>query len=114
MIDLKESIYNLIKEKDNVSFPELTQEIEGFSGDLEMVFSGFDNVVLWSNISLNGYHAVTDLLEDKRIHFEPTQKAFNIVDSEYFYNAFKLPLATVGKKYKSPHFLPVVFRSSVN
>lgn len=100
---MKQDILNLVNELDEVSFVELTAQIPSFFGDNEMSLR--ENTILWSSISIEAGNAINELLESGSIQMIVTDFMTYLIDGNYP----RLPVAQqVNRKYKSPHWLPVV------
>jgi hypothetical protein len=101
---MKEAIYNLIKELDDVSFVELTTQIDGFSGNHTMGLN--KNTIFWDNTSQEAINALSDLLAAGSIKMMPADVLVYILDGVHL----DLPVAQqIGRKYKTPHWVPIVF-----
>ena len=93
----------------SVSFAEMSR-IDGFSGDdLEAVIPGTE-VVLWAGMSQVGYKAWATLMDAKLIEPAPTTTFVYLIDGAHI----QLPVANASyiKRYKKPHWLPVVFNAT--
>jgi hypothetical protein len=100
---MREAILDLIRAYRNVSFAELSQRIDGFKGDQEWLNSyGW---VLWSGISREAIDVLQSMLEAGEVHMAPAHWLVYMFDGA----ALKLPLVKCARKYKRPHWCPVVF-----
>jgi hypothetical protein len=87
---------------DKAGEPELSR-IDGFKGDLEWLNS-YDRL-LWSGISQEAVDALNSLLKAGEVHMKPTMPLVYMCDGVMI----RLPTVKRAVKYKSPHWLPVVF-----
>ena len=105
--NMKTTILTLIKDRQHVSFNELTLSIPGFSGDLAMIHGDDPNIILWHALSEEAFKTLTSLLDDGQIFIHPTNAILYSIDGG------TLDLPTVkrppSKGYKSPHWYPVTF-----
>lgn len=103
---MKTTIYNLVKERQHVSFAELDR-IDGFAGELAMVHSQDANLILWHSISEDGLEALSGLLDSNKIYIHPASNLTYLVDGKMP----KLPTANRPPKsgYKKPHWFPICF-----
>lgn len=102
---MKEQILELVKERDNVSFAELSREVPGFSGNYVFSNLALKNIVLWDNISQEGVETMKELLSNSEIFIKETESLVYVNDG--FLSPY--PIAAVAKSYKTTHWLPVVF-----
>lgn len=103
---MKEKILNYIKEYDHVSFIELCDEIEGFSGDLVFYNLGLENLIFWDKMSQEAVNIMSELLSNQQIHISLAEDLIYLGSGGYFPS---LPVATVVKKHSTIHWLPVTF-----
>ena len=61
MSKLKEDIYVLIKELKGVSFVNLCEKVEGFSGDLAMVSGTNPHIIYWNGVSKEAIDALSEI-----------------------------------------------------
>jgi hypothetical protein len=95
-----------LKDYDYVSFAELSQQIEGFRGDLEMLDSEVsDNRVLWAGLSREAYDAIRVILAEGDFVLRPASLLVYACDGLML----TLPLAKGRRRYKRPHWVPVCF-----
>ncbi|MDD1608059.1 MAG: hypothetical protein LUQ18_06110, partial [Methylococcaceae bacterium] len=59
---MKYQILKFIKERDHVSFQELTRAIKGFSGELPLPLPDYENIIVWHSLSQEAGKALIDLL----------------------------------------------------
>jgi len=108
-VEMAEKMLAYIQKYDHVTFVELTRQIGGESkGDYTYEAAMFPNVVLWIGMSKPFVEALGIVI--KRSAVKPTVVLTYILDGA----ALKLPLVKGGslatvRRYKKPHWLPVVF-----
>ena len=102
---MKTLIFNLIKEREHVSFAELSRLIPGFEGELAMHDSRFPNVILWPAVSDDGIASLGDLMHAGKIHMHPASQLVYFTEQKR--PAF--PVARGFRQYKAPRWLPVTF-----
>lgn len=101
---MKEQILNIIQQlKGGVSFVQLEHRIEGFSGDLMWGVEG--NIFFWFSLSQEAINALESLNKEGLIELKPTQLLVYLIDGAIP----DAPIAKQHRKYKSPHWLPIVF-----
>jgi len=105
---MKTEILNLVRDRDFVTFVELSSVIPDFKGDNAMVLVDFPNIVLWPWVSSLGIVALQDLLKSKEIHICPASILVYMADG----NFPSLDIAKGLRQYKAPRWLPITF--SVN
>lgn len=99
---MKQDIYNFVKERGYVSFVELSNNIEGFNGDLAICLG--ENIIIWSGMSQEACDALRQLTHvDKTIEYIPASPLVYLCDG----GGLDLPLAKSARKYKKPHWLRV-------
>lgn len=89
----------------SVSFAEL-DALPGFTkrpDGTAFVYDRF-NIVIWANLSDDAAAAIRYLIEAERIHLTPTSLLVYLVDGL----TLTLPVAKQARRYKKPHWLPVV------
>jgi hypothetical protein len=102
--DLAEQIRDLVYRKDHVSMVEITR-LDGAQGDLQWALDDY-NIVLWAGLSELLVDALELLRKTKAIELHPCSPLVYWGDGA----ALSLPLAKQARKYKKPHWQPVVFR----
>lgn len=101
---LKERVWEYIKRYNHVSFAELKREFPEFDGNYEKAIREH-NIILWSGISLEMIEAIDSLIKEKLIDIYPTTPLVYMADGA----VLSLPIAKSMRKYKKPHWAPVVF-----
>jgi hypothetical protein len=104
MSPMAAQILDLVTQRRAVSFAELSREIDGFSGDFELGYRDH-NIVLWHRASEEADLALQHLTDAGAIHAVPTTAFVYLIDGM----AIRLPIARQVRRYKKPHWLPVVF-----
>jgi hypothetical protein len=110
MTTLKERILNLIRERDNVTFAELSR-LDGFKHAVKgkgfcVSVENYPNIIYWLGMSEEAVDALCELREEKKIQHVPTTPITYLIDGE----TLRLPLAKQARQYKDLHWLPVVLR----
>lgn len=106
-MSMAEQILDYVSKYRNVTFAELTRNIEGFGGgDIALAIdnSRASNFVLWVGLTEQAYEAVTRLQSEQKIHVDPTPLLTYIIDG----CCLRLPVAKTIRHYKKPHWSPVV------
>jgi len=111
---LEQEILRLIKDLDYVSFAEMSRHIPGFKGDCEMFLTGshkaaFSNgsIVLWSGLSKEAIAAINSLVRHRKIRGVPAAaRLVYMADG----TMLRYPLVKRAGVYKTPHWLPMVYR----
>jgi hypothetical protein len=93
-----------IKDRDYVSFAELTREFG--KGDRSMCFAEYPNLVVWAGLSDDTAIALEKLLSAKRVFMRPTVPFVYMADGA----VLKLPIAKSKRHYKKPHWAPMTLR----
>lgn len=106
---MPQAILELIRQRDHVSFAELSQEIPQFKGDLTMTQRQGGNLILWDGISQEATDAIKQLLDTGLIYMETTPRATYIAFDGGDLGAI-YDLAKTVREYATPRWLPIVFR----
>ena len=101
---MKEQIFNFIKKRCDVSFVELSRNIEGFNGGVR--YETLENLVLWDGMSEEAANSIHELLKEKRIIAITADRFVYFIDG----GSLKYSVAKKEMSYKKPHWLPIVFR----
>jgi hypothetical protein len=101
---MEKLILDKITRYGNVSFAELSRDIDGFNGDVALTIPS-KNVILWNGISQAAYEALNALLDGHVIEMMPTSELTYLVDG----TVPGFPVVKQNRCYKEPHWLPVVF-----
>ena len=100
---MKKAIFRYISKYEGVSFVELCNKIDGFSGDLALVNKDYDNIVFWNGLSEEAGEAINELLKQGLIVIRPTNILVYIIDGK----VPQLPVAKKLRQYKTLKWLPV-------
>ena len=102
---LKEKILNLIDKFSGVSFAEIQQEFgDEVEGDRALYSKDNENIIFWNGLNEDALNAIMDLISEGQIKMTPTSVYIYLADGM----ALKLPVVSSKRKYKTPHWLPVV------
>ena len=105
--EIKDQVLAMIRDKDQVSFAELTQAFpETFKGGNFTLEAGKTNIVLWSGLTEEGFDIIVELRDENLIDFDPCDPLTYMIDGR----ALDLPLAKKATTYKHPHWCPIVLR----
>ena len=106
---IAQTIYDMIGDYGDVSFAALSLNWPDLfrHGNKEILMEGatFSNIVLWSGLSDEGIAVLQDVLE-MGCEYAPTPPLVYLVDG----SMLNLPLAKSARKYKKPHWLPVLIK----
>jgi hypothetical protein len=101
--NMKIKIITLVEQhRGGVSFVELSQQVEGFSGDLALCCG--ENLVIWPGVSQEAFDALDELRKTRAIHYFPTSVLVYLADGM----VPQMPQAKARRKYKTPHWAPAV------
>ena len=98
--------------RDNVTFAELSRRIEGFEGEGAIGPEGNPNVVYWTGMSAEASKCVSTLLREGFCHLHIAEMYQTTIPLVYLIDGvmLSLPLVKANRQYKTPHWLPVVFK----
>jgi len=99
---MKTLIYNYIKNHPQTTYAELSRDVDGFSGDRQTMYQS--GIVLWLNMSKEAEDAIQELVAENLI-FASVSTLPYLIDGP----VLNLPIAKVNRRYKNPHWLPLVF-----
>ncbi len=109
MTEIKTAVLDYIKKNDGTSYVEIERLFDSLSfdwrGDYEIYSNQCDNVVFWDGWNEAAMNLINELLHDKLIFKEPAQPLIYLIDGK----CLTLPIVKRAMKYKTPHWLPVVF-----
>jgi hypothetical protein len=99
-------------QKDWVSFAELAR-IDGFTGAPDangctnwMQWPGYENLIIWPDVSREGLDAINELIAEKQIFLATGTKLSYFIDG----CTLDMPLARSIREYKKPHWAPTFVR----
>ena len=101
---MKDKIFNYINKYQNVTFAELSKNIEGFKGNLELNAHDNPNIIFWQFLSTEAFDALQKLMKEKILDLKPASMLTYFIDGIIL----KLPIVTKNLNYQTPHWLPVV------
>lgn len=109
VVELKEGILRLVKERPYASFVEFSSRLAGFAGESTWVFTAkkkdkTNGVLLWSGMSSEAVQAIRELCRSKQIKAHPSNILIYLADGRLLRD-FK----EEGVLYK---FAPLTFTSS--
>ena len=102
---LKQAILDYVKRLDHVTFNELSRDVAGVKGELDMAIDKY-NIIIWQNLSAEAVNVILELQEEGALHLKPTIPLTYMVEGVYL----TLPVATKKALYKKPRWLPVVLK----
>lgn len=100
---MKESILKYIKERQGVSFVELSRDIPGFNGERTLKHATFENLFLWFDLSDEAINALLDLIKNDEVKVRVATPMIYYIDGM----VPQLPIAKNLRGYKEPRWLPV-------
>lgn len=102
--DLIERIYiYIVKMRSGVSFAELDNKINGFSGGDRSIQADPDlNICIWDGMTQEATTSMIYLLENNFIKFKPADVLIYVMDG----GLLKMPIAKQKRNYKEMHWLP--------
>lgn len=103
----QKDIYTFIKEQgDGVSFVELLRNFPSGRGDISwMAGEEFGEVILYTGLSETFMTTLNKMVFEKIIKMKPTTPFVYLIDGAMP----PYPIVKTARKYKKPHWLPVVF-----
>ena len=108
-MDIKAEVYQFIKNNEGTSYVELENLFTslGFywKGNLEICSDVCSNVIFWTGWNKEAIEVINSLQREGLISKEPGQPFIYYIDGK----ALNLPLVRTYRKYKTPHWLPVLF-----
>ena len=107
--EMKKVVLDYINKNDSVSYAELQwlfqQKKYDYKVDVMSCSEVCEHVVFWSGWNEDTYNMMGELMQEGRIHREPTVFLTYLIDG----GALSLPIVKSGRNYKKDHWLPVVF-----
>lgn len=107
---LKTAVLEYIRKKDEVSYAELQWLFNrlGFDyrGEFEIYSPVNENVIFWCGWNREAIEILNELKAENLIEQEPAQMMIYLIDGA----ALRLPVVKKAVNYKTPHWLPLVFR----
>ena len=99
--ELKKQILEFVKRRRYVSFAEI--EWKFGRGDM-MLYDPEMNIILWGGLKPEVCEAIIELLREEKLYVKPCTPFVYYADGK----VLGLPIARRLKRYKRPHWLPVV------
>ena len=103
---LQQLIVDRVGDHGDQSFANLASHPAFKDGDIALCLPGFENIILWVNITQEGADALSDLVKRQILHYRPTSYLVYLADG----HSLTLPLAKRPVHYKKPHWLPVILK----
>ena len=108
--DIKQKVLEYIRKNDYVSYVELEWLFDklGFDyhGGYEIYSPVNDNVVFWTGWNEKAIGILNDLKSENLVTQEPAQPIIYLIDG----GCMEYPLVRSNVNYKTPHWLPIVYR----
>jgi hypothetical protein len=77
-----------------------------FDGEYEMALpEPYQNMVLWTGMKLEVIKLIGEAIRNNKINPVPTTTLIYLMDGQ----SLRLPIAKKAFKYKTPHWIPIVF-----
>ena len=105
MSPMAQEILAMVTNKGNVSFAEL-ERIDGFGGGPWSIGVPDHNLIMWRGLTREAFDALEELRE--LIHPKPASFLVYMCDGK----VPCLPVAKSARRYKKPHWAPVVYNLS--
>jgi|GEM_PF-1318965 len=102
---IEEDVLQFIKDYDVVSFVDLCRMFK-IEGEYNIVLEN-KNIIFWINVSEEFCILLRKLCREKKIYCKPTNFLTYLIDGR----GIQLEIAKRIKKYKDPHWLPLIWRS---
>jgi hypothetical protein len=103
---LAEKILGLVLKYGDQSFANLASELPEFH-DGNFAIDLFDNLVIWNGVTIEAADAIRELREADAIYFSAVPLMVYHIDGR----ALGMPIATKLRRYKTPHWLPIILRA---
>jgi hypothetical protein len=111
MSTIKEDIKSYVHKNDHVTFAELSNRINNFSGGgISICMNQNDNFVVWVDMTKDAADAINELIRENQIHITAAGFITYLTDGR----TLNLPLAQGNYQYKTPHWVPVLLRPGAN
>lgn len=103
---MRQQILDLIRERGEVSFEEITRQVPGFKGEYALTHPKFLNAIVWPEISKDGGNALFSLIRDGLIYgYQPRTGWVYLVDN----GIPNFPVLHAFADVAEPHWVPLVF-----
>jgi hypothetical protein len=111
--EIKQTVLTYISKNDCVSYAELERIFEkigfDYSGNLEICSNVNDMVVFWGGWNEEAIALINELKRDNLVHQDVAQPLVYLIDGK----GMSYPLVKSNRPYKTPRWLPLVFRPGV-
>jgi hypothetical protein len=77
---MKNEVLEYVKHHDQVFFVELARSLEEFSGDRELLLDGYENIILWVEISTEAINSIGQLVNEDSLYMVPTKRMTYMID----------------------------------
>ncbi len=108
--EIKKRVLDYIRKNDSVSYAELQwlfNEMNfNYRGEFEIYSPVNEMVLFWSGWNREAIDIMNELKAENLIEQEPVQPLIYLIDGA----GLNLPIVRKAANYKSPHWLPLVFR----
>ena len=109
--EMKERIYSIIRDHDNITFVELMFFVgdESIGDNSIKLTEEYNNIIIWAGICDNFAKAIMELKFAGEIHFIICKHYSHGIPVLYLLDhmLLNLPIAKSAKKYDTLHWLPV-------
>ncbi len=110
MEQIKFAVLDYIRKNDYVTHTEIERIFEengfNYKGDLMDCSSLCENVIFWNGWNLEAYQIMQDLLLDDLVYRDVADPVVVLTMGK----ALDLPMVKRNVQYKTPHWLPVMYR----
>lgn len=104
---LREELVQIVHDYEYVSFRELTGRFfASETGSLSLELDGYENLLVWANVSADLIEAINEALERKEVFLGPASDLTYLTDG----GGLNLPEAKKLQSYKSPHWVKMVLQ----
>lgn len=109
--ELKKAVLDYIRKNNDVSYAELQWLFDrlefDYRGEFEIYSPVNENVIFWCGWNREAIEIMNELKEENLVEQEPVQPLVYLIDGA----GINLPVVKKAVNYKTPHWLPLVFRS---
>jgi hypothetical protein len=102
--EIKNRLFELIKEKPGTSFAEILRDIPEAKGEYAFTVGKFENLFMWVGLTSESIKALIQLEQENSIKFKPVPLWVYLNDGLIL----ELPIAKKIKNYKKPRWIPAV------
>ncbi|MEL6374704.1 MAG: hypothetical protein AAFR04_12140 [Pseudomonadota bacterium] len=102
---LREQIRSFLQwRRQEVTFVELLRFVPALKGEHDYLYPGFDTIVLWRGLSIDGIDALTIMVEDGEVDLQPTSTLTYVFFDGY---RSRLPIANARRRYRTLRWWPM-------